>query len=161
MLFRIHQPITFDFLDVFTKRISKYQKDDMVVLHFDSAGGDILAVQKMIHLLYTLKVTTIGVAYGRVYSAALPLYVACSYRIAYDTSKFLIHNAYTEKMSVSQIQVSQKEREIFDFIVGRTSLSSEHLYQLAKEDTYLSKTQAVDLGIVTLEQYSKKPLALR
>jgi len=161
-LFRIHTSIDASMVARFAAFLDTCDPEkDIAILHFNCKGGDILCVQQMIYFLSQKKIITVGIAFGEVYSAALLLYVACCYRVAYKNATFLVHNAYTNSAHVPEEIVRKKEKESFDFIASRIIANRKTIYRLARKKTYFTKGRAKNMGIITHFEFKKISLGLK
>jgi len=139
--FRINQRIDEKLLAAFVKfleKIKKYPDTEFVYLMFDTKGGELSSAVKIIKLINKSEIKFVGIAYGAVHSAAIPIFLSTHIRIGYKGSSALIHRAKKVDSKISNIKMGTIEKQIFEIISEKISIPLKKVYKMADERTYLT-----------------------
>jgi len=116
---------------LFLEKINKKSNIEYVYLIFDTVGGETSAAAKIVNLMNKSNFKFVGVAYGKVSSAAIPIFLSTHIRYGYKSASALIHQARKTGFGVSDKKVKVVERQIFQFIAMKLSILLEDIYKMA------------------------------
>lgn len=133
---------------------------DTVRMNISSFGGsafDGMGVADTIMHFREKGLTIIGYAYGKIASAAVPVFAACSERITGLSTIFMVHEASMFKFLASESKsdiAAQKEmmdkleNQYIDMLVRTTKMDAEHWASAIRKETWFTAEQAFEWGLV-------------
>lgn len=123
----------------------------------DTEGGDINETLKIYALLRSLSVP-VAARGVRVQSSGLLLFLAGDFRVAADTTSFLVHPARRElirdryytarEMRKMAGSLDRLDGEFIDIVVARTEMPRKVLAKWARAETFLDPHDVIESGIV-------------
>jgi len=133
---------------------------DTLIINISSFGGSAFDGMGVADTIQTFKqrgFNIVGRAYGKICSAAVPIFASCSERISGRSTVFMIHEASIFKFftqeSKSDIESQQEmmeklESRYIDMLVRNSSKSSEFWEQAIKQTTWFTADEALEWGII-------------
>ena len=131
-----------------------------VKLNISSFGGsafDGLGVANTIEQYKKKGLNIIGHAYGKIASAAVPVFASCSVRITGSSTVFMVHEASIFKFfsseSSSDIDAQKEmmdklESKYVDILVRNSKMGTEHWVKAMKKETWFTAETAKEWGLV-------------
>ena len=125
-----------------------------IKLLFDSPGGDLDAQAAICSMIELSKTPVIGIAVGKVASAAFYIYLSCHVHLALKSSYFIIHKGSAALNGdfdsiMSSIDDYRKEIDkLISFIIERSKYTKEEVEEQIKKDWYVRAPEALDKGLV-------------
>lgn len=139
--FRLNKNIDEAIFNRFKAFLKKYEDsaDDLVVI-FDSNGGDMLYAANIINLMNESKHKFYGLAYGKVHSAAIAIFLSTHVRFGYSKASSLIHRARLDLNSDTTYEkLLIAEKQIFEFIAEKLQIELCDVQKMADgEGTYIT-----------------------
>ncbi len=149
--FRLTGRIDANLYQRFEKFCDKTPSNDptqTLCLLFHCKGGDLGYASKIVEKINSLAAYIITVSHGSVHSSAVPIFASGKLRLAKDFSdKFLFHRAELTE-GVSQKELEDGERSVFESIADCIGVSTSYIYELANAGTYIDANKAVEIGLV-------------
>jgi ATP-dependent protease ClpP protease subunit len=121
----------------FLKGFTDLSRDDFVIIIFDCAGGEIGPSAKIINLMSESQIKFIGIAYNKVHSAAIPIFLSTHVRFGYKNASSLIHRVKILDSGPSNEMINF-ERQVFELISQKLSISVTDVYEMANRDTCIT-----------------------
>lgn len=124
------------------------QNDHHLVGYIATHGGDANVTSEIIKKLSEVQTETIAYAGNIVYSSGAIIFSSFKERLAFEDSKFLIH----ESIPPSGIQRTKNnedfDAQIWNFMAERLKISFVELKRIAKKGEKMSSSQALEIGLV-------------
>lgn len=157
-LIRLHGRVDRAMFDRVREKLALVPKESSVFFHINSQGGE-LQYARLIAQLISMKsreteTETIAIGYGRVDSAAIHIFVSCTFRVAYEHTRFFLHMPFDMDFPETVMSFQKEEVEYLAHMVGRPV---PVIHQLMEQGVDLDLPRAANLGIVNLV-ISKKTL---
>lgn len=147
ILIRLHGPVDRFMFEKVERRLGTVPKGSAVVFHVQSSGGQLLFARKISRLILgtSRDCETVAVGYGRVDSAAAHIFVSCTYRVAYDHTRFFLHLP-SDALGEHSDNLFQDEEVSY---MSRMTRTPEHVMgQLMSQGVSVSVSEAARLGII-------------
>lgn len=136
------------------------QGQKMVRINISSFGGaafDGMGVADTIESYKRKGFKIIAVAYGKIASAAVPVFVSCSERIAGRSTLFMVHEASIFKFFTSESKsdieaqnemMKKLEKSYINMLVSNSKMPYEHWEAMIKKETWFMADEALEWGLV-------------
>lgn len=139
--------------------LSEKDREDPIELHISSAGGEISSMFALIGVMEAVPCEIRTYAYGDIWSAAFPVFLAGDKRACHRFTRFMYHNVlYDAKGSGMALrehkdyhdEVTQAQQTMNAYIVERTAIKRKTLEDLnkASADWYFGAEEALKLKVV-------------
>lgn len=144
LFFRVNQRIDEEMLARFLTFLDKinsnpnFEPEKFIYLIFDTKGGKTFIASKIINLIRNSKIKFFGVAYGKVHSAAIPIFLSCHVRFGYENASALLHRAKVEDENVSKEVLEKVEWQILELVAEKLEIPIKKVYKLADEETLIT-----------------------
>jgi len=134
-------------------------------VRMNSGGGDVFEGQTIYNRLkqHSAKVTVY--VDGLAASIASVIAMAADDIVAYDTSTFMIHKPLTftggnsEDLQEVINRLNMVEEQMLDIYVGKTGLDRQHIKNLLSAETWMTGTEAVEMGFADRMEESSQAVA--
>jgi ATP-dependent protease ClpP protease subunit len=139
--FRLNKNIDETIFNRFKAFVEKYEEsDDELVVIFDSNGGNMLYAANIINLMNESKHKFYGLAYGKVHSAAIAIFLSTHVRFGYSKATSLIHRARPLINSdTTYEELLMAEKQILEFIAEKLQIELCDVQKMAEgEGTYIT-----------------------
>lgn len=139
--FRLNKDIDEFMFNRFKAFVEKYENsDDELCIVFDCNGGQLLYAAKMIDLMIDSMHKYFGLAYGKVHSAAIAIFLSTHVRFGYSKATSLIHRARPLINSdTTYEELLMAEKQIFEFIADKVSIHLDEVHKMAEgKGTYIT-----------------------
>jgi len=139
--FRLNKDIDEIMFNRFKAFVEKNENsDDELCIVFDCNGGQLLYAAKMIDLMINSTHKYFGLAYGKVHSAAIAIFLSTHVRFGYSKATSLIHRARPLINSgTTHEELLMAEMQILEFIADNLSINIEEVYKMAEGNgTYIT-----------------------
>lgn len=148
-LIRLHGRIDGALLEKFSERFFSIPSGQSVYLHFDSNGGDLAKADEMAALISARKheLEIIGIGYEKVHSSAVHAFVACTYRVDYTFTQYLMHLPKSDGSEIGDRSVDIMLENEIEYLASMTGSRKEVIRQLMHQEVRLTSSQAYMLGI--------------
>lgn len=131
-------------------------EDSAIRLIIDSPGGFVDDGFAIINLIRSQGKTIKTEVMGTAFSMAFPIFLAAPFenRIMHPNSRVMLHNPFggvfgdADELEKGAIELRKSEERIAAFIAANTDLSQDKIKELMAVETFLSRAEAIDLGIV-------------
>lgn len=133
---------------------------DTVRINISSFGGsavDGMGVADTIEHFKGKGLKIIGYAYGKIASAAVPVFASCSERITGLSTIFMVHEATMFKFLVSESKrdidaqkemMDKLEKQYIDILVRNTKMDEKHWTEAIRKETWFTAEQALEWGLI-------------
>ena len=139
MFFRINKVIDSKLVYNFSNFVQRAYKlnREVVYIIFDSPGGFLSDSGKIIDIMNASKLKFVGIAYKRVNSAALPIFLSSDVRFGYGETSALIHRVEQIDLKTSKFEVQRAEKEVFEILSKKLEIPIENIYEMADKNTVI------------------------
>lgn len=143
--------------------ILKWNKEDLnlpaenrkpIKIYISSPGGNVFNANILVDIIMASKTPVWGIGLDLVASAAYLVYLACHERYAFNNTAFLQHegdiaieNSRSKAKSSVEFFNYQEER-VKDFILSRTTMTSEYYDSVYETELWMYSEKAKALGVV-------------
>ena len=142
--FRLNKDINEELYLNFKIFLEKIEAENLEFAYiiFDTTGGEFEFAVKIIHLISKSKIKFFGIAYGRVHSAGIPIFLSTHTRFGYEKASALVHRAVADKNNpnVSLGDIYEVEEQVFEQISKKLGISIEEVYEMADANTVITMT---------------------
>lgn len=135
------------------------QDNEPITLYINSPGGDVSSGLAVYDYIKTMQSPVNTVCIGMAASMGAILFLSGQTRSMLENSQVMIHDPSFAKniLSGSKPLEIQKQldklidvrKTLVDIIVENSNMNEEEVYNKTKEDTYLTASEAMKLGIAT------------
>jgi len=149
ILFPIIGPINKSTEDLFVAQLSLIKKpEDIFVSYIASQGGDANVTSAIIKKMLKLRGETIVYAGNIVYSAGAIIFCSFNKRLAFENSKFLIHESIPPKGMLRTEIFEQYDLLNWKIMSKRMKISLSDLEIVGKKGKPMSSYEALEIGLV-------------
>ena len=142
--FRLNKRINKNLFLRFEEFVFKNSGADEIYLVMDSRGGELAYAGKIINLMNSSGKKFLGLAVGKVSSAAIPIFLSTHARYCYGDAYALIHRARRDKdADISDEDLFAFEKQILEFIALKLRVSLEDVYEMADNNTVINMKHAL------------------
>lgn len=139
--FRLNKIIneeTFNDFNVFLTKATNDKLVDHVFIIIDTEGGETIFASKIINLMRKSKLRFYGIAYKKVSSAAIPIFLATHSRFGYSKASALIHRAKKSSPNASDNEIQKTEKQAFQMIAKKLHIPLSKVYKMADDITTIT-----------------------
>ena len=135
------------------------QDNEPITLYINSPGGDVSSGLAVYDYIKTMQSPVNTVCIGMAASMGAILFLSGQNRSMLENSQVMIHDPSFAKNSLSGSKPLEIQKQLdklidvrktlVDIIVENSNMNEEEVYNKTKEDTYLTASEAMKLGIAT------------
>jgi ATP-dependent protease ClpP protease subunit len=147
-LIRLQGAVDRAMYDLFKSSLEKIQ-EGAVYVFISSTGGELEYARKISNLIFSRQTTiqVVGIGYHHVYSSALHIFMACTYRVDYAHTRYLLHLPSSDGSVDGDRGVELAQQEEVEYFTRMTRRPKELIKSLMIQEVYLDSRQAYHLGI--------------
>ena len=133
VFFRLNKTINEEVSDEFNLFLQRIDPQvEYVYLMFDTNGGELGYAFNIANTMNKSKIKFIGIAYEKVHSAAIPIFLSTHVRIGYEKAIARIHRTIPKDgVEVENKKVKEVEDQVFKLIAEKLNISVEEVEKLA------------------------------
>jgi ATP-dependent protease ClpP protease subunit len=125
----INEKVSNEF-DLFLKKVDL--QVEYVHIMFDTNGGELGYAFNIVNNISKSSFKFIGIAYEKVHSAAIPIFLSTHVRFGYENASARIHRAIPKDgVELENIKVKETEDQVFKLIAEKLNISVEEVEKLA------------------------------
>jgi ATP-dependent protease ClpP protease subunit len=149
IFFPIIKRINKEKVDALEKILSIIEPGDELISYISSSGGELEDMSSIYRTIEKLPIKTIAYAGKKVYSSAAIIYLSYNERVAFEDSKFIIHEFIPEKGKSRTKEFKAFELEVFKFMVEKMQkILLKDLQIIARKGLAFSAKEALKIGLI-------------